>query len=445
MSRATTQTDGEQRVKQLLRESFEPHTSSRQAVYHAKNGRVPFSEIDRHDDGEQIFRGFERGLEDGRSKTLEPFWKLLESQQRALDRDEPAQVLEFPQTFLNALVHLNDAEKQALEQNDLAMFEDAPRTRRKVLEFLAQHPEYLSVIEDGGKEIHSHAKPGRGKSSFMNMVLGVRNAEINHETVLYALTLDELEILPLAPWTTILKPAGTEVRVTAKPTDYRLPEVEIGLDDVFRDVIEYTDPIDVFEQVVPGGIYGVLPDPEFRQCEEIVNATYLSAWEAEEPTEVTPLRDFTHALLEVRAKHDVYLHPTTLVVDEFGDVVPQNPEDNHHDEHTKVKEWPRRFGKGRKKNLSLGVASHTLDETDSGVLSKERWFATFPRTPVPSSSRSGLGNVPVPRDKPRHMDLGECVVWDSVNYVEISWPNPYRRYDWHGEIVIDYPGMEAAL
>jgi hypothetical protein len=79
------------------------------------------------------------------------------------------------------------------------------------------------------------------------------------------------------------------------------------------------------------------------------------------------------------------------------------------------------------------------------VLEKERWFATFPRTPVPSASRAGLGDVALPSGKPKYLSIGSCYVWDSVNYVEVSWPNPYRRYDWHGEINIRYPGMEAAL
>jgi len=427
--------DGEAQVRELLHDSFAPWEKSRQAVYHAKNGRQAFTDINRHDDGARMYKDF----------GLRPFWKALEDEQRRVERGETSQVLAYPETYLNSILHLNDAEKAALEQNDLGIFEDAPRPRKKVMEFMARHPEYLKVIEDGGKDIHGHAKPGRGKTSFMNMIGVVRNAEINNDTVLWMLTLDELEALPVAPWMTIMKPAGVDVAVEAKPTDYRLPDVEIDLTDVFRDVVEYTDPRDLLEKVVPGGIYGVLPDPKFRQCEELVRATYQSAWEADDPTEVTPLRDFIHAVLEVRAKHDIFLHPTTLIVDEFGDLVPENPEDNHHDEKAKVKEWPARYGKLRKKNGSLFAMSHSLGEPDHRVLEKERWFATFPRTPVPSSSRSGLGDVALPKGKPKHIDVGTCFVWDSVNYVEVSWPNPYRRYDWHGEINIRYPGMEAAL
>lgn len=434
MSKALDQ-NGRQKVLDILRRSFDSHDTSRQAVYHAKNGRKPFAEINRHEDGEYLYQRF----------GMKPFWKALRAEERAQERGVRSEILSFPETYLNAVVHLNDAEKAALEENDFDFFEDTTKTRQKVLEFLAEHPGILSVIEDGGKDIHGHSRPGRGKTSFMNVIGAVQNIEINNDTVLWMLTLDELEALPLAPVMTILKPAGVEVTATAKPTKYTLPNVEIPLDLVFRDVIEYEDPEDLFEKVVPGGIYGVLPDPHFRRCEELVRATYRSAWEEEEAAKVTPLRDFIHAVLEVRAKRDVFLHPTTLIVDEFGDLVPENPEDNHHDEKEKVKEWPKRYGKLRKKNGSLFAVSHTLNEPDSRVLAKERWFATFPRTPVPSSSRAGLGDVPLPKNKPKHIDVGTAYVWDSVNYVEVSWPNPYRAYEWHGEIDIRYPEMEAQL
>lgn len=432
-----THDDKEAEVRRLLRESFEPWEKSRQAVYYDRGQRPEFIEMDRHDDGGRVYQDF----------GMKPFHKLLKREQRRLEREGRAQVLEYPSTYLNALVHLNDMEKNLLERNDLSApeIQNAPRTRRKVLEFLAENPEYLRVQEDGGTDFHLHSKPGRGKTSFLNMVGVVRNLEINWDTVLWILTLDELEILPLAPWTTILKPAGVEVKVTAKPSQYWLPDVEVALDDVFRDVVEYTDPVDLFEKVVPGGFYGVLPDPRFRKCEKLVRANYTSAWEAEKPSEVTPLRDFTHAVLEVRAREDVFLHQTTLIKDELGDLLPSNPENNEHDEKTKVKEWPKRYGKARKKNCSFVGASHNLFEIDEDVIRKERWFVQMPKSPVPSSSRAGLGDVPHTKRQVKGLDIGQALVWDSENYVEIGWPNPYRRYDWHGEIDIQYPGMEAQL
>ncbi|MBP1985938.1 hypothetical protein [Halolamina salifodinae] len=430
---AEDEKDGEKIVREMLANDFEPHLTSRQAKYHEKNGRQAFETINRHDDGANMFREF----------GMTPFWKALRREQRALERGEQSPVLQYPETYLNALVHVNDAEKAALEANDMRMFEDTSQTRRKTMEFLAEHPEYHSVLEDGGKDVHGHAKPGRGKSSFLNVVGTVRNAEINNDTIIWALTLDELEVLPLAPWMTILAPAGVDINAVAKPTAYQLPDVEIDLEDIFRDVVRYTDPIDIFEKVVPGGIYGVLPDPHFRLCEELVNATYISGPEADEPNEITPLRDYAHALLEVRAKRDVFLHRTTLIVDEFGDLVPENPEDNEHDEKDKVNEWPKRYGKLRKKDGSMFAMSHSLSEPTHKVLEKERWFATMPRTPVPSSSRAGLGDVALPSGKPKFLDVGSCFIWDSVNYVEVSWPNPYRRYDFQGQVDISYSGVEV--
>jgi len=426
----------QKQVRQLLRESFEPHETSRQALYHGQNNTSDFENIQNHDDGENIYKAF----------GIKPFFKKLRRQRRRYeDPNERCQLLTYDATYLNALIHLNDAEKAALERNDMSAFEHMPRTRRQVLKFLAEYPEHLSVQEDGGTDMHLYSKPGRGKTSFMNMIGAVRNLEINNDTVLWLLDLDELEILPLAPWTTILKPAGVETTVTAKPTGYQLPNVEIELTDVFRDVVEYTDPKDLFQKVVPGGMYGVLPDPKFRKCQKIVRAAYTSAWEAESMAEVTPVRDFAHAILEVRARDDVYLHPTTIIRDELGDLLPNNPEADENETRRKVKEWPKRYGKARKKGCSFLGASHTMYEVDEDVIRKERWFVQMPRTPVPSSSRAGIGGVPHTKRQVRPMEIGEAIVWDSESYNHIGWTNPYRRYEWHGEIDISYPGMERAI
>jgi hypothetical protein len=426
------QETGEGGVRRRLAEDFAPWEKSRQAKYHEYNGRRPFSQLQNHDDGEAMYQQF----------GMTPFYKVLE---RAERRDHP--VYRFPAAYLNALLHVDDAEIWALEDGELAIVEDAPRTRRKVMEWVVDHPEVIDVLEDGGREWHAHAKPGKGKTSFANVVGTVRNAEINNDTVLWMLTLEELECLAVAPWMTILKPEGVAVEVEARPKDYRLPDrVSIDLTDVFRDVVEYTDPVDLFEKVVPGGIYGVLPDPRFRECEKLVRAAYNSAWEAEEHVEVTPLRDYIHAVLEVRARHDVFLHQTTMIVDEFGDLCPKNPEADESDLHAKVKEYPKRVGKARKKGLSIFHMSHSLKRIHEDVLEKERWFLTLPETPAPKSGLSGLGECPLPRsDYTSNFSKGEATSWNATNYADITWQNPYRRYDFRGEIHISYPEMEEAL
>lgn len=423
--------DDKREVLEQLHEDFESWDKSRQAVYHDRNGRKAFDSINRHDDGERIYKDF----------GMKPFHKVLEAAKR---RDHP--IYRFPASFLNNIIHVDDAEILALEEGDLEFFSDAPRTRRKVMEFLAddENSHILEGLGDGGTETHAHAKPGKGKTSFGNVLKGVRNAEINNETVLYCLTLDELEQLPLAPYLTILKPEGVRVDVEAKPVDYRLPSVSIGLEDVFRDVVEYSDPIDLLESVVPGGLYGVLPDPQFRECERLVQATYTPAWDAEEPAEVTPLRDFNHALLEVRAREDVFLHRTELIMDEFSDLCGKNPENDANDTNAKVNEFPARLGKLRKKNGSLTVMSHSVKRVHEDVLEKERWFVTLPKTPLPSNGLAGIGEIPVPDGYTTNLSKGEAVVWNATNYAPISWTNPYRRYSFRGEIKISYPRWEEA-
>jgi hypothetical protein len=261
------------------------------------------------------------------------------------------------------------------------------------------------------------------------------------------LTLDELECLPLAPFMTVAVPAGIEYEVHAKPRNPALPTVEIELTDVFRDTLEYTDPQDLMTKIVPGGLYAVLPDPLFRGCERLTRATYTPAREAEKPAEVTPLRDVNFAFLETRAKDDEFLHPTTMVNDEFSDLVPLNPEADKNDTNRKVKGWPVSQGKARKKNLSMINLSHSISRCDEGPREKNRWFVTMPNTPPPASSLSGIGNVPINMSYINTFAdrKGRAVIWRNDNFAPIEWPNPYRRYRFRGEISVSYPRREEAL
>ncbi len=440
---------GEEEVLDQLHEDFEPWTKSRQARYHA--GEKSWGRLSRyHNDGERIYKDFS----DGSGRSLKPFHKKLEalSRQAQLNGIENAHpVYRYPSAYLDAIIHVDDAELWALEEGRLDddIIAEQPATRRKVLEWLAkpENEHVLAAMGDGGTDIWAHSKPGGGKTSFANVIGGIRMPEINNETLLWMLTLDELECLPLAPYMTVAVPEGIEYEVYAKPRNPTLPTTEISLTDVFRDTITYRTPRDLMTKIVPGGLYAVLPDPLFRGCEKQTTATYTPAREADEPAEVTPLRDVNFAFMDTRAKDDEFLHSTTMVHDEFSDLVPLNPEADENDQNRKVKGYPVSQGKGRKKNLSTMTLSHSVARVDEGVREKTRWFVTMPKTPPPSSSLSGIGNVPIDKHYVNRMAdrTGRAVIWRDQNYTPIEWANPYRSYEFRGEISVRYPRREEAL
>ena len=440
---------GEQEVLDQLHEDFEPWTQSRQARYHA--GEKSWDRLSKYrNDGERVYQTFTDS--DGRS--LKPFHKKLKSLSRVakLNGFENAHpVYRYPSAYLDALIHVDDAELWALEEGRLDddIIADQPKTRRRVLEWIArgENEHVLKAMGDGGTDIWAHSKPGGGKTSFANVIGGVRMPEINNETLLWMLTLDELECLPLAPFMTVAVPKGIEYEVYAKPRNPTLPTTEIELTDVFRDTVEYHDPRDLMKKIVPGGLYAVLPDPLFRGCEKLTQATYTPAREADAPAEVTPLRDVNFAFMETRAKDDEFLHPTTIVHDEFSDLVPLNPEADENDQNAKVKGYPVSQGKGRKKNLSTLTLSHSVSRVDEGVREKTRWFVTMPKTAPPSSSLSGIGNVPIDMNYVNQFAdrTGRAVIWRNRNYTPIEWTNPFRSYDFRGEISVRYPRREEAL
>ncbi|WP_281195843.1 hypothetical protein [Halorubrum sp. F4] len=444
-----TEQNGQEKVLDQLREDFDPWTKSRQARYHA--GEKSWDRLDQlHNDGEKIYQDFE----DENGNCLDPFHKKLKSLSRTArisGKTEAHPVYRYPSAYLDAIIHVDDAELWALEDGrvDDDIIADAPETRRRVLEWLAKpkNEHVLAAMGDGGTDIWAHSKPGGGKTSFANVIGGVRMTEINNETLLWMLTLDELECLPLAPYMTVAVPRGVEYEVHAKPRNPTLPTTEISLTDVFRDTITYRTPRDLMTKVVPGGLYAVLPDPLFRGCEKLTTATYTPARDAEEISEVTPLRDVNFAFMETRAKDDEFLHPTTIVHDEFSDLVPLNPEANENDQNRKVKGYPVSQGKGRKKNLSNIQLSHSVSRCDEGVREKTRWYVTMPKTAPPASSLSGIGNVPIDMSYVnRFADrTGRAVIWRNRNYTPIEWANPYRNYDFRGEISVRYPRREEAL
>jgi hypothetical protein len=425
---------GEEDVREWVREEFSSHDKSKQAYYHDSGGTFYLEQQgNRHHDGRQIVKHF----------GAKPFWKVLEDIEES---NHPA--YRYPSAYLNGLIHVSDSDIWALERGDLDRFADEPVPRRRVMEWLAkpENRQILEAMDDGGIGWHAHSKPGKGKTSAANFLVGGRMTEINNETVLWQLTLEECEILPLAPFTTLAMPEGVRVDIEASPRDDRLPRVSIDPSDVFRDTIRYSDPVDLLEQTCPGAIYGVLPDPHFRGCERLVEAKFTSAWNAEGTEENSSLVEWMHGLVHARAKKDVTLHPTTAVIDEAGDMLPIRPENNDNDLRSKVKSFAEAYGKARKKNLSCIFMSHSLATFEPTVREKERLWMTMPETPTPSGSLTGLpDDIPIIGNYASRLTKGEATVWNSMNYVDISWPNPYRTYGFEGEISISYPEREEAL
>ena len=183
-----------QEVLQRLHEDFEPWKKSRQARYHA--GSKSWSRLSNvHNDGEVIFRQFENNDGNG----LKPFHKKLKSLSRTArisGTEEAHPVYRYPSAYLDAIIHLDDAEKWALEERRLDddIIAEQPAPRRKVLEWLArpENEDVLMAMSDGGTDLWAHSEPGEGKTSFANVIGGVRMPEINNETLLWMLTLDEL-------------------------------------------------------------------------------------------------------------------------------------------------------------------------------------------------------------------------------------------------------------
>lgn len=438
----SVQISEKERLEQEFKADVEgvSHTKTKQARAHASDeiasvGDVPSGPHD----GEQLYRYF----------GLTPFHKTLEKLERI---EHP--ITTFPSAYLDALIHVDDAEIWALEDGDIDYFREqgAPRTRIEVMKWIAERPRVIERLSDGGTDMHCHSKPGKGKTSFGMLPGVVRLMEVNNETVFWPLPADrtglveEVEVLPLAPYMTLLRPEGVDIRAEYVPKNPRLDKIDVDLTtpSPFRDVKTYSDPVDILEIAEPGAAYAILPDTKFRGCQRLTATNYVTPGEADDVSGVTRIRHWDHALLAARAKADQFLHPSTQIEDEFSDLVPMNPRADASDTYQKVKSWPEVYGKARKKNHSLVSMSHSISRVDEDVLEKERWFVTMPDTDVPSSV-PGISNPPISKGFMSGKKVGTATVWTNNRFSEISWSNPYRTIDFRGELNIYYPQWQEAM
>jgi energy-coupling factor transporter ATP-binding protein EcfA2 len=210
----------------------------------------------------------------------------------------------------------------------------------------------------GGTDVFARGKPGSGKSTLLNY-LSARLMDINEETVVWRGSTSRSEWLPLAPWTTLCLPEGVEVDARLESRKKSEPSVPLDVDDleeIVRDVQRYSDPIDLNHRVLePGGFHVVFPDPELRGCAEIYRADDDTPAKRDNLfSEEDPATHWWFGWFLGRVNHGPH-HWTTLVLDEIGDVVPQDAQKDQFGTYQKVDLMKDAWVDARKHGLSVSV------------------------------------------------------------------------------------------
>lgn len=451
------QTESIDEIKQQMAQVFDHWEKSAQAYGDAS--------LNRHNDGERMYKDLGMG----------PFHKYLD-----LTARRGKNVATYPSAWVAPLVHLRDWEIELVEQlstgddgdplvdydpNDPhpshEALEQFPRLRAKTLEWIADDDGTKMPINasgsrridawvEGGTDYHAYGSPGGGKSTLM-MFTAATLAQVNNETVLLADTLDESgtnersEWIPLAPWATAAVPEGIPIDVRIVPENDALPELTVSLEDVFRDVVRYSSPLDLLGQLMPGQFYVTFPDPLQRGCEDVSPHAYhgperVSPVGDPGPSSTTPADQWWFAFFNARIKQDVFTHWTSVLFDEAGNIFDPDAEKGAHEEYDKITRFCKDFADARKKGVSVYSYSHALAEVHPKYRAKQRWWITMNGMEPPvGKSLPGDKSCPITTTRyTQQMESGEAMVWNTNNYASINWPNLKRGARLDAEVSIDF-------
>lgn len=445
-----TQVNSKEEIREQMSRVFETWDKSAQAHGDAS--------LSRHNDGERIYKDL----------GMAPFHKYL-----ALNERREKNVATYPSAWVAPLVHMREREIELVEQlvgevdydpsdphPSHPALEDMPRLRAKTLEWIADDEGARMALKAsgsrtidawtaGGTDYQAYGEPGSGKSTLMQFTAATL-MQVNNETVLLADTMDDsgtnerTEWLPLAPWTTIAVPEGIPVEVRIVP-EGDVGEISVPLEEICRDVIRYSTPVDLLEQLMPGQFYVCFPDPLHRGCEDVSRFSFHA------PNEVTPVGDpgpnaptpadqWWFAFFSARISQDVFNHWTSVMFDEAGNIFDPDAEKDEHDEYDKIKNFSKKFADARKKGVSVYTYTHALAELSRFFRAKQRWWVTMNgMTPPVSKSLPGDKSCPIPTTRyTRNMQKGEAMVWNTSNYASINWPNIKRGARLDAEVSIDF-------
>ncbi|WP_188977472.1 hypothetical protein [Halocalculus aciditolerans] len=424
-------------LREQIAETFASHTTSAQATGDFGNGR--------HNDGENIYKDF----------SLPPLHRYLHKAEK-----HGKAVATHPGSFVNAVTHVtgrdldylgyvaDDVEYRPEDPDPHPAFEDEPRLRGKLLEWLAADDRRWGSLSDSGTDLQMHGEPGSGKSTF-GQFLATILTQANNETVLWADTMDEsgvserTEWLSLAPWITVALPDGLPVEVRVTPTDPSLSPFTIDLTDLVRDVVRYKSPRDLNKKLTPGQIYVVYPDPLFRGCNEVSRFDYHAPGDVtpdgeDGPNSSTPVNQWWFAYMAARITHNDFVHFTSLLLDEAGNLLDPDAEKDDHQSYQKVKWFAEKFADARKNGVTVVTMTHALSELHPKYRKKQRWWATLAGNSPPVGKKlPGEKRCPLETDLTSRMPTGQGVVWSTNKFAPIAWPNmkSRRRVDAKFELV----------
>lgn len=287
----------------------------------------------------------------------------------------------------------------------------------------------------GGTDLLSIGKPGSGKSTLGCHLCtrSIDDAPLPHSKVVWRASQTRSEWLPLHRWVTLCLPAGVPIDAKLVPRDPSQSEVRLDVDEhlpqIVREVVYYHDLEELNRELLaPGKIHVVYPDPMLRGCQRAYENSQEKAYDDPsnrglfEPEDPSNHFWFGWVLDRVEnGPHDW----TTLILDEIGDIAPQDASKDQYGTYQKVELLRDCWVDARKKGLSIFAFGHSSKDIHAMIRRKMRWRVTMngKANPTRDGQVVQFDAVPMKWDQTSRMDVGEALIWNEQTFEPISWPN----------------------
>lgn len=283
----------------------------------------------------------------------------------------------------------------------------------------------------GGSDLLTVGKPGTGKSTLANHI-ATREMEVPAAKVVWRASTSRSEWLPLAPWATLCLPSGVDYQARFVPRIPTEPEFVVSLDEltdhVVRDIVRYDDPRHLNEQLLgEGQLHVVYPDPAMSGIQEIYENIDSKQYDAPPDRPLfdpeDPSNHWWFGWILARVEHGPH-DWTSLILDEIGDICPQNCRKDQFGTYQKVQLLKDVWVDARKMGLSIFAFGHAEGDIHQMIRHKIRWRFSMNGSANPTSKSEVVGFNDVPMDfsgLTSRMKIGRGLVWNENTFEKIIW------------------------
>ena len=313
----------------------------------------------------------------------------------------------------------------------------------------------------GGPSLFVTGPEGTGKSTFFLRSALIEmgdfdgddeeKQECGSRVVWRAVTGSRSEWLPFHQIARVCIPKGYEAtaKVVPRTRSRSSTGTEVPLEDVVREVVYYSDVMDLNLRVLKDGMFNVVyPDPEMRGCQ----------WLYEESDRVVAGRDSEVEFVGERDPVDhwwfgfglslVERGPwpwTAWMLDEVQSLAPEGAANDKYGTRMKVKLLAEAMEDFRKNGIARYFAGHKDHHLHSLMRDRIRWRITMNQTANPRKQRSsshpvGFKTVPMNADWTSEMDIGEGLLYNEARFEPITWPNIPKPIDGDLKVYLDKRG-----